>query len=75
MDAYYLEFIKLKRYAPPMTKPQAMSCFVQGLNPLLNRESKRSNSLQDAILRVKPLEKRLECQFIFASSLPIQAHS
>ena len=28
MDAYYLEFVRLKRYAPPMSKPQAVSCFV-----------------------------------------------
>ena len=47
MDAYYLEFVKLKRYAPPMTKPQAVSCFVHDLNPPLSHhlESMRPNSL------------------------------
>ena len=47
VDAYYSKFIKLKRYAPPMTKPQVVSCFVQGLNPPLNHclESMRPNSL------------------------------
>ena len=56
VDAYYSEFVKLKRYAPPMTKPQAVSCSVQGLNPPLNHrlESMRPKSLQDAVLRAKP---------------------
>ena len=36
VDAYYSEFVKLNRYVPPMTKPQAISRFVRGLNPPLN---------------------------------------
>ena len=56
VDAYYFEFVKLKRYAPPMTKPQAIIRFVQGLNPPLNHclESMRPESLQEAVLRAKP---------------------
>ena len=61
VDAYYPEFIKLKRYAPPMTKPQAVSHFMQGLNPPLNHrlESMRPESLQDAILQAKLLEEEI----------------
>ena len=61
VDAYYSKFVKLKRYAPPMTKPQAVSHFVQGLNPPLNHrlESMRPESLQDAVLRAKPLEEEI----------------
>ena len=62
MDAYYSKFVKLKRYAPPMTKPQAVSCFVQGLVPPLNHllESMRLDSLQDdAVLQAKPLEENI----------------
>ena len=47
VDAYYSEFVKLKRYAPPMTKPQAISRFMRGLNPPLNHclKSMRPESL------------------------------
>ena len=44
-----------------MTKPQAVSHFVQGLNPPLNHrlESMRPESLQDAVLWAKPLEEEI----------------
>jgi len=59
VDAYCFEFVKLKRYAPPMSKLQALGCFVQNLDPPLNHrlESMRPDSLQDEVLRVKPLEE------------------
>ena len=58
VDAYYSKFVKLKRYAPSMTRPQAVSHFVRALNPPLNHhlESMRLESLQDAVLQEKPLE-------------------
>ena len=61
VDAYYSKFVKLKRYAPPMTKPQAVSHFVRGLNSPLNHrlESMRPESLQDALLRAKPKEEEI----------------
>ena len=61
INAYYSKFVKLKRYAPPMTKPQVVSRFMQGLNPPLNHrlESMRPESLQDAILQEKPLEEEI----------------
>ena len=60
-NAYYSKFVKLKRYAPSMTKPQAVSRFVQGLNPPLNHrlESMRLESLQDVVLWAKPLEEEI----------------
>ena len=44
-----------------MTKPQAVSHFVRGLNSPLNHrlESMRPESLQDAVLRAKPLEEEI----------------
>ena len=44
-----------------MTKPQAVSHFVRGLNPPLNHhlESMRPDNLQDVVLRAKPLEEEI----------------
>ena len=72
VDAYYSEFVKLKRYAPTMTKPQAVSRFVRGLNPPLNHrlESMRPISLQDAVLRAKPLEEEIRASGNFCKRPP-----
>ena len=61
VNVYYFEFVKLKRYAPPMNKPQTVSYFVRGLNPPLNHrlESMRPESLQDVVLQAKPLEEEI----------------
>ena len=44
-----------------MTKPQAVSHFVQGLNPPLNHrlQSMRLESLRDAVLWAKTLEEEI----------------
>ena len=72
VDSYYSEFVKLKRYAPLMTKPQAMSRFVWGLDPPLDwcLESMRPISLQDAILRAKPLEEEIKASANFCKQPP-----
>ena len=61
INAYYSKFVKMKRYAPPMTKPLSVSHFVRGLNPSLNHrlESIRLDSLRDAVLQAKPLEEEI----------------
>ena len=55
-----------------MSKPQAVSRFVRGLNPPLNHrlESMRPESLQDAVLRAKPLEEEIKNSSSFCKQPP-----
>ena len=73
VDAYYSKFVKLKRYAPPMTKPQAVSHFVRGLNPPLNHhlKSMRPESLQDVVLQAKPLEEEIRSSSHIRKQTPL----
>ena len=73
VNAFYSKFVKLEGYAPPMTKPQAVSRFVQGLNPPLNHrlESMRPESLQDAVLQAKPLEEEIRSSSHIRKKTPL----
>ena len=59
LEDYYSKFVTLRKYAPQMTISQQVTRFCQGLNaPLDSRlEAMRPISLQDALLRAKPLAK------------------
>lgn len=56
------EFFELRHYAPLMSNDQQIARFCQGLNePLDSRlEAMRPISLQDALLRAKPLVKEIQ---------------
>ncbi|MCO5588677.1 hypothetical protein L7F22_042636 [Adiantum nelumboides] len=62
VEEYYSKFVSLRRYAPKMTLEQQVARFCQGLiEPLNNRlEALRPTTLQDALLRAKPLAKEIE---------------
>ncbi|MCO5614602.1 hypothetical protein L7F22_068886 [Adiantum nelumboides] len=62
VEEYYSKFVTLRRYAPKMTLEQQVPRFCQGLiEPLNNRlEALRPTTLQDALLRAKPLAKDIE---------------
>ena len=55
-----------------MSKPQAMSHFVQDLNPPLNHclESMRPDSLQDVVLRAKTLKEEIRASTKFCKKPP-----
>ena len=57
IEEYFSKFVTLKRYAPKMSLEQQVVRFCQGLiEPLNNRlEALRPSTLQDALLRAKPL--------------------
>ena len=59
LEEYYSKFVTLRRYAPQMTFKRQIARFCQGLNnPLDSRiEAMRHVSLQDALVRAKPLVK------------------
>ncbi|MCO5608435.1 hypothetical protein L7F22_062645 [Adiantum nelumboides] len=62
LEEYYSKFVTLRRYAPKMTLEQQVARFCQGLiEPLNNRlETLRPTTLQDALLRAKPLAKEIK---------------
>ena len=57
LEEYYSKFVTLRRYAPLMSSKQQIAKFCQGLNsPLDSRlEAMRPASIQDALIRAKPL--------------------
>ena len=57
LEEYYSKFVTLRRYAPLMSSEQQIARFCQGLNsPLDSRlEAMRPTSIQDALIRAKPL--------------------
>ncbi|MCO5556820.1 hypothetical protein L7F22_059498 [Adiantum nelumboides] len=57
LEEYYSKFASLRRYAPSMSTEQQIARFCQGLNrPLSTRlEAMRPTSIQDALIRAKPL--------------------
>ncbi|MCO5591350.1 hypothetical protein L7F22_045332 [Adiantum nelumboides] len=61
LEEYYSKFVSLRRYAPQMTMEQQIARFCQGLNrPLSTRlEAMRPTSIQDALIRAKPLATEL----------------
>ncbi|MCO5553291.1 hypothetical protein L7F22_006812 [Adiantum nelumboides] len=61
LDEYYSKFVSLSRYAPSMSTEQQIAQFCQGLNrPLSMRlESMRRTSIQDALIRAKPLATKV----------------
>ncbi|WP_165349305.1 retrotransposon gag family protein, partial [Enterobacter cloacae complex sp. 4DZ1-17B1] len=62
VEEYYSKFFTLRRYAPKMTLEQQVARFCQGLiDPLNNQlEALRPATLQDALLRAKPLAKEIQ---------------
>ncbi|MCO5572688.1 hypothetical protein L7F22_026447 [Adiantum nelumboides] len=62
LEDYYSKFVTLRRYAPKMNLEQQVARFSQGLiEPLNNRlEALRPTTLQDALLRAKPLAKEIK---------------
>ncbi|MCO5572348.1 hypothetical protein L7F22_026101 [Adiantum nelumboides] len=62
LEKYYSKFVTLRKYAPKMTLDQQVARFCQGLiEPLNNRlEALRPTTLQDALLRAKPLAKEIK---------------
>ena len=61
LEEYYSKFVSLRRYAPLMTEEQRIARFCQGLNsPLDSRlEAMRPTSVQDALIREKPLSREI----------------
>ncbi|MCO5560561.1 hypothetical protein L7F22_014176 [Adiantum nelumboides] len=61
LEEYYSKFVTLRRYAPALTSEEQIARFCQGLmDPLNTRlEASRPGSLQDALIRAKPLAKEL----------------
>ncbi|MCO5575287.1 hypothetical protein L7F22_029087 [Adiantum nelumboides] len=61
LEEYYSKFFSLRRYAPSMSTEQQIARFSQGLNrPLSTRlEAMRPTSIQDAVIRAKPLATEL----------------
>ena len=61
LEHYYSKFVSLRRYAPQMSSDQHIAHFCQGLvSPLYTRlEAMRPSSIQDALIRAKPLVKEL----------------
>ncbi|MCO5612091.1 hypothetical protein L7F22_066353 [Adiantum nelumboides] len=61
LEEYYSKFVSLRRYAPQMTMEQQIARFCQGLNrPLSTRlEAMRPTSIQDALIKAKPLVTEL----------------
>ena len=61
LEQYYSKFVSLQRYAPQMSSDQQIARFCQGLvSPLCTRlEAMRPSSIQDALIRAKPLVKEL----------------
>ncbi|MCO5602660.1 hypothetical protein L7F22_056796 [Adiantum nelumboides] len=57
LEEYYSKFVSLGRYAPSMSTEQQIARFCQGLNRPLSTclEAKRPTSIQDALIRAKPL--------------------
>ena len=57
LEEYYSKFVTLQRYAPKMTIEQQVTRFCQGLNEPINTrlEAMRPTTVQDALLRAKPL--------------------
>ncbi|MCO5555620.1 hypothetical protein L7F22_009165 [Adiantum nelumboides] len=62
VEEYFSKFVTLKRYAPRMTLEQQVARFCQGLiEPLNSRlEALRPTTLQDALLRAKPLASEIQ---------------
>ena len=62
LEEYYSKFVTLGHCAPQMTYEQQISRFCQGLNEPLDSmlEAMRPVSLQDALLRAKPLVKEIQ---------------
>ncbi|MCO5548050.1 hypothetical protein L7F22_001506 [Adiantum nelumboides] len=61
LEEYYSKFVTLRHYAPALTSEEQIARFCQGLVAPLNTrlEAMRPNSLQDALIRAKPLVKEL----------------
>ncbi|MCO5558064.1 hypothetical protein L7F22_011640 [Adiantum nelumboides] len=57
LEEYYSKFVSLRRYVPQMTMEQHIARFYQCLNRPLNThlEAMRPTSIQDALIRTKPL--------------------
>ena len=66
LEEYYSKFVTLRRYAPALTSDQQVARFCQGLiEPLNTRlEAMRPCSIQDALIRAKPLAKELTSTFV-----------
>ncbi|MCO5591759.1 hypothetical protein L7F22_045751 [Adiantum nelumboides] len=62
LEEYYSNSTTLRRYAPRMALEQQVARFCQGLiEPLNNRlEALRPTTLQDSLLRAKPLTKEIK---------------
>ncbi|MCO5604706.1 hypothetical protein L7F22_058876 [Adiantum nelumboides] len=62
LEEYYSKFVTLRRYASKMTLEQQVARFCQGLIEPLNNWLKalRPTTLQDALLRAKPLAKEIK---------------
>ncbi|MCO5563523.1 hypothetical protein L7F22_017167 [Adiantum nelumboides] len=62
LEEYYFKFVTLQRYAPKVTLEQQVVRICQGLiEPLNNKlETLRPTTLQDALLRAKPLAKEIK---------------
>ncbi|MCO5595875.1 hypothetical protein L7F22_049926 [Adiantum nelumboides] len=60
LEEYFSKFVTLRRYGPILTTKQQVAQFCQGLNALLDAqlEAMQPTSLQDALLRAKPLSKK-----------------
>ncbi|MCO5590638.1 hypothetical protein L7F22_044610 [Adiantum nelumboides] len=61
LEEYYSKFVTLRRYAPALTSEEQIARFCQGLVAPWNTrlEAMRPSSLQDALIRAKPLVKEL----------------
>ena len=57
LEEYYSKFVTLQCHAPRMSIEQQVTRFCQGLNELvsLQLEAMRPTTVQDALLRAKPL--------------------
>ncbi|MCO5570117.1 hypothetical protein L7F22_023833 [Adiantum nelumboides] len=62
LEEYYSKFVTLRRYAAKVTLEQQVTRFCQGLIEPLNNmlEALRPMTLQDALLRAKPLAKEIK---------------
>ncbi|MCO5593809.1 hypothetical protein L7F22_047827 [Adiantum nelumboides] len=62
LEEYVSKFVTLRRYAQKMTLEQQVARFCQGLIESLNNrlEALRPTTLQDALLRAKPLAKEIK---------------
>ncbi|MCO5573722.1 hypothetical protein L7F22_027496 [Adiantum nelumboides] len=59
LEEYYSKFVSMRRYAPSMSTEQQIARFCQGLNRPLSThlEAMRPTSIQDALIRAKPLAR------------------